>query len=185
MIRRPPRSTLFPYTTLFRSNSPSKSLVDSYLSANGLPIHQPENKQFKGDKWFFDEIADRDPRLSATIETKGLRLKDVEAVYAISGYFANRFVNEKLIDKPGGTSSTCITDAPVMKLNEVLMNYIEAAAELAQMNDYTLTQADFDQTINVIRSRKSTNMPHVKLAGTRSEERRVGKECRSRWPPYH
>src|SRR5206468_8897044 len=23
------------------------------------------------------------------------------------------------------------------------------------------------------------------LAGTRSEERRVGKECRSRWSPYH
>src|SRR2546430_13111713 len=27
MIRRPPRSTLFPYTTLFRSLSPSKSLT--------------------------------------------------------------------------------------------------------------------------------------------------------------
>src|SRR5258708_26642307 len=25
----------------------------------------------------------------------------------------------------------------------------------------------------------------VELAGTRSEERRVGKECRSRWSPYH
>ena len=24
-----------------------------------------------------------------------------------------------------------------------------------------------------------------KLAGKRSEERRVGKECRSRWSPYH
>ena len=24
-----------------------------------------------------------------------------------------------------------------------------------------------------------------KLFGTRSEERRVGKECRSRWSPYH
>src|ERR1041385_9548095 len=24
-----------------------------------------------------------------------------------------------------------------------------------------------------------------KLAGSRSEERRVGKECRSRWSPYH
>ena len=23
------------------------------------------------------------------------------------------------------------------------------------------------------------------LVGTRSEERRVGKECRSRWSPYH
>src|SRR3712207_8424198 len=27
MIRRPPRSTLFPYTTLFRSNSPRASAV--------------------------------------------------------------------------------------------------------------------------------------------------------------
>src|SRR2546422_6420747 len=26
---------------------------------------------------------------------------------------------------------------------------------------------------------------HVKLANMRSEERRVGKECRSRWSPYH
>src|SRR5258708_27652563 len=33
MIRRPPRSTLFPYTTLFRSPS---SMVS--ISANGLPV---------------------------------------------------------------------------------------------------------------------------------------------------
>src|SRR3712207_3685403 len=26
---------------------------------------------------------------------------------------------------------------------------------------------------------------HVDLSGLRSEERRVGKECRSRWSPYH
>ena len=25
----------------------------------------------------------------------------------------------------------------------------------------------------------------LKIASTRSEERRVGKECRSRWSPYH
>ena len=27
--------------------------------------------------------------------------------------------------------------------------------------------------------------PYVKGAKVRSEERRVGKECRSRWSPYH
>ena len=27
--------------------------------------------------------------------------------------------------------------------------------------------------------------PLAKFAATRSEERRVGKECRSRWSPYH
>src|SRR3712207_9511224 len=26
---------------------------------------------------------------------------------------------------------------------------------------------------------------HVQIADSRSEERRVGKECRSRWSPYH
>src|SRR2546430_10125486 len=47
MIRRPPRSTLFPYTTLFRSNSPSAqnsllaafslgALVDVVAKAEGL-----------------------------------------------------------------------------------------------------------------------------------------------------
>ena len=29
------------------------------------------------------------------------------------------------------------------------------------------------------------NIPLVKFIKTRSEERRVGKECRSRWSPYH
>ena len=27
--------------------------------------------------------------------------------------------------------------------------------------------------------------PLITLGSTRSEERRVGKECRSRWSPYH
>src|SRR2546430_8921079 len=37
MIRRPPRSTLFPYTTLFRSG-----LVISGLSCHGNPLHPDE-----------------------------------------------------------------------------------------------------------------------------------------------
>src|SRR3712207_7033743 len=32
MIRRPPRSTLFPYTTLFRSGQQTSSYVTSYVS---------------------------------------------------------------------------------------------------------------------------------------------------------
>lgn len=52
-----------------------------------------------------------------------------------------------------------------MKLNEVLLNYIEAAAELASMGAYTLTQDDFDKTINALRKRPSTSMPTVTLSG--------------------
>src|SRR5260370_27719788 len=35
MIRRPPRSTLFPYTTLFRSQSPDLMMVVHLLSPDG------------------------------------------------------------------------------------------------------------------------------------------------------
>ena len=32
---------------------------------------------------------------------------------------------------------------------------------------------------------KESVLEAIELALTRSEERRVGKECRSRWSPYH
>ena len=151
--------------TEMEMSSPSRSFIDAFLTKNGLPIHQAGNTDYKG-KEFAKEIQNRDPRLADNIdEESGLRLNGVAAVYAASGYYANRYVNKDLINKPGGMSSTNTTDAPVMKLNEVLMNYIEAAAELADLGQYTLTQADFDKTINAIRDRQSTQMPHVTLAG--------------------
>src|SRR3712207_9111159 len=44
MIRRPPRSTLFPYTTLFRSN------VLPQLDINNTIDHRPEGDE----KWFLE-----------------------------------------------------------------------------------------------------------------------------------
>ena len=151
--------------TEMEKSSPSRSFVDAFLTKNGLPIHQAGNTDYKG-KEYAKEIQNRDPRLADNIdEESGLRLNGVAAVYAASGYYANRYVNKDLINKPGGMSNTNTTDAPVMKLNEVMLNYIEAAAELADLGQYTLTQADFDKTINAIRDRQSTQMPHVTLAG--------------------
>src|SRR2546430_6502265 len=43
MIRRPPRSTLFPYTTLFRSRIP----ID-YGITNGVAIQEPRQLQARG-----------------------------------------------------------------------------------------------------------------------------------------
>lgn len=143
-------------------NSPSKSLVDSYLTTKGLPVGQDASYS---DKWYADEMANRDPRLGMILDSDTLRLKGVVSVYATSGYFGTRFVNPSILNSADGRSNTCVTDAPVMKYNEVLMNYIESSAELAQLGKYTLTQSDFDKTINLIRDRKSTAMPHVTLAG--------------------
>src|SRR5262249_58505342 len=38
MIRRPPRSTLFPYTTLFRSRAPAPPAAPSAVSAAGTAL---------------------------------------------------------------------------------------------------------------------------------------------------
>src|SRR3712207_8312770 len=43
MIRRPPRSTLFPYTTLFRSGNSAKLLTGLYPSFSATSRSQPVN----------------------------------------------------------------------------------------------------------------------------------------------
>ncbi|MDY9919327.1 MAG: RagB/SusD family nutrient uptake outer membrane protein [Proteiniphilum sp.] len=46
-----------------------------------------------------------------------------------------------------------ITDAPVLRYAEILLNWIEAKAELASIGGDAVTQADLDRTINLIRNR--------------------------------
>ena len=41
------------------------------------------------------------------------------------------------------------------------------------------------QDVKDLREKTGCGMMDCKKALTRSEERRVGKECRSRWSPYH
>src|SRR3712207_7923683 len=48
MIRRPPRSTLFPYTTLFRSNEVSKEFVPYLRATAERTINGPVNSHITG-----------------------------------------------------------------------------------------------------------------------------------------
>ena len=43
----------------------------------------------------------------------------------------------------------------------------------------------FDELMRVSAQQGNTNYPPYNIVQIRSEERRVGKECRSRWSPYH
>src|SRR3712207_9403826 len=104
MIRRPPRSTLFPYTTLFRS---------------------------------------------------------ILALGAEPAYFGIPGVEEHCISIRG-------IDAGERICNRVIERYEETTLE-GDVPDSKLTF--------VVIGGGAT--------GVRSEERRVGKECRSRWSPYH
>src|SRR2546422_8928950 len=105
MIRRPPRSTLFPYTTLFRSNS---NIAEAAGSAQ--------------EQWLRADLATHPVRCTLA-------------------YFHHPLF-----------SSGTLEDISVRALWQALY---DGGAELV-LNGHD-----------------------------RSEERRVGKECRSRWAPYH
>src|SRR3712207_7847366 len=48
MIRRPPRSTLFPYTTLFRSRPPAEALLQTRCRIPQRIERQPPERQSHG-----------------------------------------------------------------------------------------------------------------------------------------
>ena len=53
--------------------------------------------------------------------------------------------------------------------------------ELAQRSGLAIEQVErIENNIDI-----PSLAPLIKIARVRSEERRVGKECRSRWSPYH
>src|SRR2546429_6551820 len=64
MIRRPPRSTLFPYTTLFRSRegkiSPAAGIwmANGILTALGIAL-LPRMEQFRGESRWLRPLGDR------------------------------------------------------------------------------------------------------------------------------
>src|SRR5258708_10720517 len=86
MIRRPPRSTLFPYTTLFRSRSGDRT------DRRGLFMSQSAEIKVLGQRIFL-KASDTDPKLtqevielvSARIDRKSTRLNSSHQIisYAV------------------------------------------------------------------------------------------------------
>ena len=55
----------------------------------------------------------------------------------------------------------------------------------AEIDETKFTLAVSNLVENAIKYNHENGWVHVSLNADRSEERRVGKECRSRWSPYH
>src|SRR3712207_9366180 len=119
MIRRPPRSTLFPYTTLFRSVEPEVFLQIA--------------------RWV-TENSGRE-RTTAWVYSVGWTQHSVGAQYIRTCSILQTLLGN--IGRPGGG--------------------------ILALRGHASIQG-------------STDVPTLY---NRSEERRVGKECRSRWSPYH
>ena len=135
----------------------SKDLIDAYLAEDGLPIEV--SGLYQGDKSIEEVMADRDPRMHDTF-VQELRLGGEVTNPSTSGISVHKFLNEALKDAPEGLSSQNITDAPEIRYGEVLMNYIEATAELG-----SVSQNDLDISINVLRDRADVQLPHLQVMG--------------------
>ncbi len=149
----------------------TKDLVDSYLCTNGMPINTTTglNPMYLGDAGITNQMKNRDPRLANTFRTDRYYIQFIETGYSTTGFKCYKFLDEATKDQAYSVQAFNITDAPIIRLGEVMMNYIEAAAELANMGLYTVTQNDLDQTINALRKRTgyavASRLPDMKIIG--------------------
>ena len=127
------------------------SLAKSFIATDGHPYQLssvPNAEQLD----LQNMIVTRDPRFEATFW-------DVPRSQAATLLYADKFIDRAGPTHAGGTyppqygSNTNTNDAPVMRLAEVVLNWIEAKAELATMGGTAVTQSDLDASINAIRNR--------------------------------
>src|SRR5260221_9531058 len=129
MIRRPPRSTLFPSTTLFRASG--ATVVDAGLT-----------------------VTDAD---SANLASATLAI----TANFVTGQDVLAFANQN-----GSTGS------------------FNAASRVLTVTG-SATVANYQTALRSVTYVNTSTNPSTTARTIRSEERRVGKECRSRWSPYH
>jgi len=134
---------------------PTTDLLKSYLCVDG----RTWNESAVGGARNFDIaslVKTRDPRFEATIYGKPTTLNR-GSLYYVTKYFPRQVEKEVKVDgKPTPaefTGSKNDTDAPVLRYAEVLLNWIEAKAELAELGGSAVTQEDIGRSINKIRQR--------------------------------
>src|SRR3712207_7058461 len=163
MIRRPPRSTLFPYTTLFRSPGVQAGLVDN------------DGKLLEGEAEGNLVLTDSWPGQMRTVYGDHERFVQTYFSTFKSYYFSGDGARR---DADGYYWITGRVDA-VINVSGHRMGTAEVESALVAHPK--------------VAEAAVVGMPHeLKGQGiycyvtlVRSEERRVGKECRSRWSPYH
>src|SRR5256884_7618913 len=138
MIRRPPRSTLFPYTTLFRSleEAPAKRVPTVY---------------------FIDDFAH-----GGAVIKIAFRRENIQVITCADAASALRQFEQM---------------RPDVVITDLIMPDQDGYSVCSQIKE----NPDLSGTPVLLMS----GVVNKSVADKRSEERRVGKECRSRWSPYH
>src|SRR5256884_8234593 len=165
MIRRPPRSTLFPYTTLFRSPSGIDDLETVVLGGLLARLDFQGNPVSPGV-----ELAPR-----SLVDCK----RRVDEVAAVLG--------EPLGAVQGARGLFTAGEREFQRAQRSVVLFAEANQ---RVDPYCALGLVVDGPARVeiavlFHERERVARPVFALRLDRSEERRVGKECRSRWSPYH
>lgn len=130
-------------------NGGNKDLLDSYLKTNGT-VYTPGTTDQSAKTYF----ALRDPRMAKTFKTDTFYIAGKTAQNV--GSSSTGFKSWKFLDVPNQGAVTAqnqknVTDAPVLRLGEVMLSYIEACVELQDLNLYTVTDNDLEISINKLR----------------------------------
>src|SRR2546429_6962381 len=151
MIRRPPRSTLFPYTTLFRSFRQNKIVGGLYSSLGQEAISVGTCYALEKKDWSAPMI-----RNIGALLVKGVPPRDIFMQHMAK-------YDSPTKGRDGTSHFGDLDNLHIVSPISMLGDLIPVMAGVAIGGRY-LGQ---------------------KIVAMRSEERRVGKECRSRWSPYH
>jgi len=139
----------------------TKDLIDSYLCLDGKPISLTSFEIV--DDSLTALIENRDPRLAQTIYYPGIPAIIVDQTGEVQEYFTyvdlttcrtgyhfRKGANPLRSNQPANQDQTAYV---YFRYAEVLLNFIEAKAELTEMGKATLSQNDFDISINKLRNR--------------------------------
>ena len=140
-----------------QATAPNLALAKAFICNDGQPyqLSSVANAQQLDIK---NMIKTRDPRFEATFWDKP-KPQSATLLYAckfidrIGTTYAEGEVNAGKTLPAKYASNTNTNDYPVMRYSEVLLNWIEAKAELATIGGVAVTQNDLDVSINAIRNR--------------------------------
>src|SRR3989441_4314741 len=163
MIRRPPRSTLFPYTTLFRS---LHYVTDGFAGIR---------RRRSGTGWSY-------------YAPDGARIRDPSTRKRLNALaIPPAWTDVWICPDPNGHIQATARDARGRKQ----YRYHPSYREMRDKSKFR-RMLEFSEVLPILRERverdlRADDLTRRQILATvvRSEERRVGKECRSRWSPYH
>lgn len=126
----------------------TKSAVEAYPMKDGLPISQ--SGLYMGDDNIENIRTNRGERLLEVIsDFLAYEGHLVGGLSSSTGYRPAKFLQPASAQLAPQNE----TDAPLFWLAEVLLNYAEASAELNDLGEYVITQADLDKSVNLLRDR--------------------------------